>query len=63
MAKRFKYYRAKSKNQTTKREGKVIFESTEPNYMQIEDVDKKVAEQTGHDPRLDPWIEREVFKE
>lgn len=52
--KRFKYVNS--------RNGKTIFESTEPNYMQIEDVDKKVAEQTGQDPRLNPWIEREVRK-
>lgn len=54
MAKRYKYYNSKN--------NKVLYESTEPNYVQIEDVDKKVIEKTGWDPRLNPWISREIRK-
>lgn len=54
MAKQFKYYDSRTY--------KVVFRSTEPNFMQIEDVDKKVLEKTGIDPRINPWIEREVVR-
>lgn len=52
MAKVFKY--------VDERTNKTLFETTEPNYMQIEDVDKKVIQKTGYDPRLNPWINREI---
>jgi hypothetical protein len=52
MAKLFTYTNAKT--------GKVIFESVEPNYASIEEVDKKVLAATGQDPRLDPFISRQI---
>jgi hypothetical protein len=53
MAKQFTYTNTKT--------GKVIFESTEPNFVSIEDVDKKVLKETGNDPRLNPHlIERQI---
>lgn len=52
MAKQYVYTDTKS--------GKVIFESVEPNYVSIEDVDKKVVSHTGHDPRLNPFISRQI---
>lgn len=36
--------------------GKVIYQSIEPNYVSKEDVDKKVLEKTGQDPRLTKHI-------
>lgn len=36
--------------------GEVIYRSVEPNYASKEDVDKKVLEKTGHDPRLTKHI-------
>jgi len=53
MAKQFTYTNTKT--------GKVIFESTEPNFVSMEDVDKKVLQKTGKDPRLNPHlIERQI---
>lgn len=52
MAKKFTYTNTKTQ--------KVIFESIEPNYVSINDVDKKVLEKTGKDPRLLPYIERTI---
>jgi hypothetical protein len=53
MSKQFTYTNTKT--------GKVIFESTEPNFVSIEDVDKKVLQTTGKDPRLNPHlIERQI---
>jgi len=53
MAKRFTYTNTKT--------GKVIFESTEPNFVSIEDVDMKVLKKTGNDPRLNPHLfERQI---
>jgi len=53
MAKQFTYTNTKT--------GKVIFESTEPNFVSMEDVDKKVLQHTGKDPRLNPHlIERQI---
>jgi len=53
MAKRFTYTNTKT--------GRIIFESVEPNYVSITDVDLKVKEKTGKDPRLNPHlIERQI---
>lgn len=53
MAKQFTYTNTKT--------GKVIFESTEPNFVSIADVDMKVLKATGKDPRLNPiLIERQI---
>lgn len=52
MAKLFTYRDAKT--------GKVIFESVEPNYVSIADIDKKVLAATKRDPRMDPFIERQI---
>ena len=52
MAKHFTY--------TNIQTGKVLFESTEPNFVSIEDIDKKVLKKTGKDPRLTPHIERQI---
>jgi len=52
MAKMFTYTNAKT--------GQVIFESVEPNYVSIADVDKKVTDKTGFDPRLDPFVQRQI---
>lgn len=51
---------AKQYTYTNTKNGKVIFESVEPNYVSIEEVDKKVVEKTGVDPRLDPFIHRRI---
>lgn len=40
--------------------GILLFRSIEENYVSMETVDKKVLEKTGQDPRLDPFIERQV---
>lgn len=52
MAKKFTYVDTKS--------GNVVYETVEPNYVSIEDVDKKVVAKTGQDPRLNPFISRYV---
>lgn len=52
MAKRFTY--------TDSKTGEVLFETVEPNYVSADDVDKKVVAKTGHDPRLNPFIERQI---
>jgi len=52
MSKKFTYTDTKTQ--------KVIFESIEPNYISIDDVDKKVLTQTGKDPRILPYIERQI---
>jgi hypothetical protein len=41
---------------TNTKSGKVIFRSTEPNYVSKEDVDQKVLKETGQDPRLTKHI-------
>jgi hypothetical protein len=48
MAKRFTYTNIKT--------GRVIFDSVEPNMASRDIIDKKVAEQTGTDPRLMPHV-------
>jgi len=45
---------------THSKSGKVLFETVEPNYVSMEDVDKKMTAATKKDPRLDPFIERTV---
>lgn len=45
---------------TDTKTNKVIFETVEPNYVSIEDVDKKVVSNTGIDPRLNPFIARQI---
>lgn len=40
--------------------GKLLFRSIEENYVSMETVDQKVLQVTGEDPRLDPFIERQV---
>lgn len=52
MAKKYVY--------TDTKTGKVIYESVEENYVSIDDVDKKVVSKTGHDPRLNPFISRQI---
>lgn len=52
MAKQYTYINTKT--------GKVIFETVEPNYVSMDDVDKKVVAKTKKDPRLDPHIERQI---
>jgi len=46
---------------TNTREGRAIFETVQPNYISIDDVDRMVLEKTGTDPRLNPvLIERTI---
>jgi len=52
MAKKFVY--------TDTKTHQIIFESIEPNYASIDDVDKKVLKETGKDPRILPHIERMI---
>lgn len=51
---------AKKYTYTNTKTGKVLFETIEPHYVSIEDVDKKMTEATKNDPRLDPFIERQI---
>lgn len=48
MPKKFTYTNLKT--------GRVIFESIEANYLSRDEVDQKVKEATGHDPRLLPHL-------
>ena len=48
MAKQFTYREAKT--------GKVIYKTTEPNYVSKEQVDTKMRKNTGTDPRLTPHL-------
>ncbi len=36
--------------------GKIIFETVQPNFATIHDVDRMVLNETGEDPRLNPLI-------
>ena len=45
---------------TNTKTGKVLFETIEPNYVSMEDVDKKMTLKTKKDYRLDPFIERQI---
>ena len=46
---------------TNTKKNRVIFETVQPNYVSIDDVDKMVVEKTGEDPRLNPvLIERTI---
>lgn len=40
--------------------GKIIFETVEPNYVSMDTVDLKVKKVVGRDPRLDPFIVRQI---
>jgi len=43
------------------RTGYVLFETTQPNYVSDEDVDKMVLQKTGRDPRIERgMIERQI---
>ena len=52
MAKKFIYSDHKT--------GKILFETVEPNYVSIDDADKKASKKIGRDPRLDRTIERTI---
>lgn len=52
MAKKYTYLDIKSNT--------VIFETVEPNYVSPDDVVKKVIAETGYDPRLSPFIARQI---
>lgn len=52
MARKYTYKNSKT--------GEVLFETVEQNYISAEDVDRKMVEHTKKDPRLDPFIERQV---
>lgn len=41
---------------TDTRKGRTIFETVQPNYISIADVDMMVLKKTGTDPRLNPVI-------
>jgi len=45
---------AKHYTYTDTRKGCTIFETVQPNYVSIEDVDKMVLQETGSDPRINP---------
>lgn len=52
MARKYIYFQTKT--------GEVLFETIEPNHISMDDVDKKMIQATNKDPRLDPFIERQV---
>lgn len=52
MAKRYVYTDHKTK--------KTLFTTVEPNYVSMNDVDKKASKKIGRDPRLDRTIERRI---
>ena len=41
---------------TNTRQNRTIFETVQPNYVSIDDVDKMVLDKTGDDPRLNPIL-------
>lgn len=46
---------------TNTRQNRIVFETIQPNYVSINDVDKMVLDKTGTDPRLNPvLIERSI---
>jgi len=46
---------------TNTSQNRTIFETVQPNYVSIGDVDKMVLDKTGTDPRLNPiGIERSI---
>ncbi len=46
---------------TNTRKNRIVFETVQPNYVSIDDVDKMVLEAIGTDPRLNPaLIERAI---
>lgn len=52
MARKYTYHDSKT--------GKLLFETVEPNYVSMDDVDKKMAQSTKRDPRLDPFVMRQI---
>lgn len=51
---------AKKYTYTDEKTGKILFESVEPNYVSMDNVDLKVRDRVGRDPRLDPFINRQI---
>lgn len=51
---------AKKYTYTDHKTGRVLFETVEPNYVSMDDADKKAAKKTGRDPRLDPFVNRQI---
>jgi protocatechuate 3,4-dioxygenase beta subunit len=51
---------AKQYTYTDHKTGRVLFETVEPNFVSMEDVDKKAHKRTGRDPRLDPFVVRQI---
>ncbi len=46
---------------TNTKQNRIVFESVQPNYISMDDVDKMVLKKTGTDPRLNPaLIERSI---
>ena len=41
---------------------RIVFETVQPNYVSIDDVDKMVLESTGEDPRLNPALIERVIR-
>lgn len=48
MAKKFVYTNAKN--------GRVLYQTVEPNYVSRDNVDIKMKQKTGTDPRLNPHL-------
>ncbi len=38
----------------------VLYRTVVANYVSIDDVDKAMLQETGIDPRLDPFIDRQI---
>jgi len=41
---------------TNTRQNRIVFETVQPNYVSIDDVDMMVLKKTGTDPRLNPVL-------
>lgn len=52
MAKEYTYRNSKT--------GQVLFSTIAANHVSMDDVDKMMLASTGHDPRLDPFIDRQI---
>lgn len=51
---------AKKYTYTDHKTGKVLYETVEPNHISMDTVDRKVAKAVGRDPRLDPFVNRQI---
>lgn len=51
---------AKLYTYTDHKTGKILFQTVEPNFVSMDDIDRKALEHTGRDPRLDPFMNRQI---